>query len=108
MTSPALERSDEHLVEVGDVTVHPAIKESVRGHAGDPERGHEGPGVMMRRVVMDAGAAAPAAKAAEQIRGNPAFIERHAPARVAANGRIGRATSERSRECQAVHVAKED
>lgn len=78
-----VERRDQDLIEVGEktVAVHGPIEQSRRGKAGDPQRPDERTGlpVMMRRVIVDARAAAAPAVAPQQIGGDATFVEKHEP-----------------------------
>ena len=85
-----LERRDQDLIEIGQkrVTIHRPIEQAWRGESGNPQRRHERAGlpVMMRCVIVDARAAAAPAVAPQQIRGDPALIEKHEPGGVHRGG----------------------
>jgi len=84
------ERGDEDLIEVGEKTVpvHRPIEQSRRSQASHPQRRDERAGlpVLMRRVVVDAGATATAAVAPQHVRRDAAFIEKHEPGGVNRRG----------------------
>ncbi len=78
-----LERGDEDLIEVREkrLPVHRPIEQSRRGQPGHAERGHERARlpVVVRRVIVDAGAPPTPAVAPYQVRGDPTFIEKDEP-----------------------------
>ena len=87
-----LQRRDEDLFDVGEEAgpVHGASEDSGGGEPRHPQRGDEGAALPppLGRVIGDPLAARPAPIAADQIGGDPAFIEKDEVGRV--EGRGGR------------------
>ena len=81
-----LERRAEDLIHVGEqaLAIHRAIEEGGRGQPGHAQRRHERTRlpVVMRGVIVDAGAPPTPAVATQQVGGDPAFIQKDEPPRV--------------------------